>query len=486
MKYLRSVALWWALLVFGHLADARRHRLPLIFAITAIPGAAGAVTERKSGLQSPRLPTLGVGQSRVYRSLARYVVLVAGRRFGKSTLEAVRLFNKAYTKAHSENWYIAPTYRQAKTIFWDRLKETIPRMYVLKKNESELTITLKNRSKISLKGADNPDSLRGPGLDHVSFDEFANIQLEAWNVIRPALADRGGTASFVGSPAGFNHLYDFFNRGTIYRDRPTRNGRYPWRNWDAFLFTTLQGGRVPLEEIEAAQEELDPRVFRQEFLASFETLTGRVYGNFSRQPWPLGNIDPHIIDCQGELYIGMDFNINPMSAVVVQKVFGRPEVLDAIQLMTSNTEEMAQHLKQRYIGRKMTICPDASGQYAKGTNVKYGETDITILRRYGFAIDTGKSNPVVVDRINNTQSNLMAGRTAYRALKIHPRCEHLIKALEGLTWKKGTNIVDKTTGLDHITDALGYVLWQMFNVLAKHIPAVAPADSDLADFYSNS
>jgi hypothetical protein len=113
-------------------------------------------------LESPRLPTLGVAQSRVFNSMARYIVLVAGRRFGKSTLEAVRLFKKAYTKPDSINWYIAPTYSQAKTIFWDILKDTVPRMYVLKKNESELTIILKNRSKIALKGADNPDSLRGP------------------------------------------------------------------------------------------------------------------------------------------------------------------------------------------------------------------------------------------------------------------------------------------------------------------------------------
>lgn len=461
---------------------AHRDRGTSLLTLGIMAGPA-VVTQKKSSLESPRLSPLGVAQSRVFSSLARYIVLVAGRRFGKSTLEAQRLFRKAYTKPDSINWYVAPTYSQAKTIFWDILKDTVPRMYVLKKNESELTIILKNRSKITLKGADNPDSLRGPRLDHVSFDEFANIKVEAWNVIRPALADRGGTAAFIGSPAGFNHLYEFFNRGTIYRDRPNKAGRYPWRNWEGFLFTTLQGGRVPLEEIDAARDELDPRVFRQEFLASFETLFGRVYGNFSRQIWPLGNIDPHIIDTQRELYVGMDFNFNPMSAVVVQMVFGRPEVLDAIQLMTSDTEEMAQHLRARYPGRRVIICPDASGQYRKGTNAPFGQTDITILQRHGFEILSEKSNPVVVDRINNVQSNLMAG-SGYRAVHVHPRCEYLIKALEGLTWKKGTNIVDKTTGLDHITDAFGYVLWQMFNVLAKHIPAVAPDVSELTDFYA--
>jgi hypothetical protein len=472
----------WALaiaLLTGCATD-RRPGVPLL--VFAITGAPIVITQKKSSLESPRLPTLGVAQTRVFNSMARYIVLVAGRRFGKSTLEAVRLFKKAYTKPDSINWYIAPTYSQAKTIFWDILKDTVPRMYVLKKNESELTIVLKNRSKITLKGADNPDSLRGPRLDHVSFDEFANIKKEAWDVIRPALADRGGSAAFIGSPAGFNHLYDFFNRGTIYRDKANRAGRFPWRTWEGFLFTTLQGGRVPLDEIEAARDELDPRVFRQEFLASFETLTGRVYQNFSRQHWPLGNIDPHIIDCQQELYVGLDFNINPMSAVVVQRVFGRPEVLDAIQLMTSDTEEMAQHLRARYPGRRVIICPDASGK-ARHTSSPMGQTDFTILQRHGFELLMDRANPIIVDRINNVQSNLMAG-SGYRAVHVHPRCEFLIKALEGLTWKKDTNIVDKSTGLDHITDAFGYVLWQVFNVLAKHVPAVAPAVSDLTDFYS--
>ncbi len=484
MNWRRWYLLGWTCVLLAGCSEARTRRLPtwLLIGITAAPGAPAVITERKSALDSPRLPKLGIGQSRVYRSLARYVVLVAGRRFGKSTLEAVRLFHKAYTKPNSLNWYIAPTYNQAKTIFWDVLKSTVPRMYVLKKNETELSIILKNRSKITLKGADNPDSLRGPGLDHVSFDEFASIKPEAWNVVRPALSDKGGTASFVGSPAGFNHLYDFFNRGTIYKDRPNKSGRYPWRNWDGFLFTTLQGGRVPFEEVEAARDELDPRVFRQEYLASFETLFGRVYGNFSRQNWPLGNVDPFIIDTQRELYIGMDFNINPMSAVIVQSVFGRPEVLDAVQLMTSNTEEMASHLRARYPDRRLIICPDASGVQRR-SSAPMGQTDFTILQSHGFELLNDKSNPVVVDSINNLQSNLCSG-SGYRAIHVHPRAELLIKGLEGLTWKKGTNIVDKSTGLDHICDCLRYICWQQFNVLAKHIPGVAPVLTDQTDFYT--
>lgn len=450
-------------------------------------GAPLVLTTRKaSTMEPPRLSRLGAAQSRVFNSKARFVVLVAGRRFGKSTLEATRLFRKAYTKPGSNCWYVAPTYRQAKTIFWEMLKRTVPRMYVLKTNESELSVTLKNFSTISLKGADKPDRLRGPALDHVSFDEFATMKLEAYTeAIRAALSDRRGSVSFVGSPAGYNHLYEYFNRGTILRDRVNPKTKVkPWANWEGFQFTTLQGGRVPQDEIEAAREELDPRVFRQEYLASFETLAGRVYDAFIRQEWPSGNLDPHIVDVGRELYVGMDFNINPMSAVVVQEVFGRPEVLDCIQIMTSNTTEMADELRRRYPGRKLIICPDASGA-ARHTNAAFGQTDLTILERAGFELLMDRSNPVVVDRINNVQSLLCSG-SGYRAAHIHPRCEALIRSLEGLTWKKGTNIVDKSTGLDHMGDAFGYVCWQQFNVLAKHIPAVAPATTDLYDPFNDS
>jgi hypothetical protein len=442
-----------------------------------LAGIAGfiAITEKKS-LKSPELPTLGVAQSRVFQSVARFVVLVAGRRFGKTTLAAVRLFRKAYMKKASLNWYLAPTYRQAKNVLWQPLKSIIPRMYVLKINESELSITLKNYSVIALKGADNPDSLRGSGLDHVEFDEFATMKLAAYTEsIRAALSDKPGTASFIGSPAGFNHLYDYFNRGTTKRFELDNRGRAPWRNWEGFLFTTLQGGRVPVDEIEAAKEELDPRVFRQEYLASFVTLAGQVYDNFSRLNWPYGNIDPTIQDHGRELYVGMDFNINPMSAVVCQSIFGQCEVLVAIQLMTSNTQNMAQHLKELFPGRRLIICPDASGNQRR-SSAALGETDLTILESHGFEILTERSNPHPPDRINNVQSNLLSG-SLHRTTRIHPSCVHLIKGLEGLTWKEGTRIVDKKTGLDHICDAFGYVQWQVFNVLAKHIPAVAPAES---------
>lgn len=426
---------------------------------------------------------LGYWQAQIHRSPARYKVGVAGRRFGKTTLAVVRSLAKAVNIPKAKVYYIAPTYRMAKDLLWEPLKALIPKHYRARgswKNETELRVTLRNGSTIHLKGADNPDSLRGPGLDHATFDEYADMDPRTWpEVIRPALADKQGTADWWGTPKGFNHFYELWLQG-----QPEYRDKYP--EWESWTLTTLRGGRVPHEEILKALAELDIRVFRQEFLASFETMAGRVYDNFVRGKYPNGNLDAHILDLGQELYIGMDFNINPMSAVVLQKRKGLPEVLASIQLMTSNTDAMAKELRRRYPDRKLIVCPDASGNSGH-SNAPVGQTDFTILQSYKMEIRTGKVNPPPTDRINNVQSNLLTG-SGLRRLRIRPECKELIKGLEGLVWKKDvhrqdTTQVDKSVGLDHICDALGYVLWQEFNQLSHLLPRVAPVLSGIISPY---
>lgn len=408
----------------------------------------------------------GYYQGRILQDNHRNQLLVAGRRFGKTTKIAGKQLRKATRRWDQLIWYVAPTYKMAKEIYWERLKRVVPREWLKgKPNESDLMCRLKNNSVIQLKGADNPDALRGPGLDGADFDEYAMMKPNVYDIVRPALADKNGYAGFYGTPAGFNHFYDLFQRGVPHDTVP---------GWASFRFTTLQGGRVPRHELAAAREELDTRVFRQEFEASFETLKGRVYHAYSRDGWPVGNDDAALLDRGGELYVGMDFNVNPMSAVVVQKHFTQPQVLDEIELMTSNTQEMADEIKARYPGRRIIVCPDASGD-ANKTSAPMGETDFTILKRAGFEVLADRANPRVVDRHNNTNSNLCTA-SGLRRLRMRPHCKKLRKSLEGLVYKEGTSLVDKSSGLDHMGDALGYVLWQVFNVYERVQKLVAPEE----------
>ena len=96
-------------------------------------------------------------QAKIWTDKSRFRVLVAGRRFGKSTLAVNELLQNALLHNRSLNWYIAPTYKQAKQIGWRMLKDLVPKELVEKTNESELKIELTNGSLIELKGCDNPD-----------------------------------------------------------------------------------------------------------------------------------------------------------------------------------------------------------------------------------------------------------------------------------------------------------------------------------------
>jgi hypothetical protein len=177
-------------------------------------------------------------QWKVFRGSERFRVLVAGRRFGKTYLALVELCRAAWVPG-SLAWYVAPTYKQGKRIAWKPLKKMTQPYWAGKPNETELRIELRSGGTICLKGADNYDSLRGDGLDFLVLDEYASIAPEAWTeVLRPALADKQGRALFIGTPQGFNHFHELFDRARTLPD------------WEAFQFTTAQGGNVSPQELE--------------------------------------------------------------------------------------------------------------------------------------------------------------------------------------------------------------------------------------------
>lgn len=155
-------------------------------------------------------------------------------------------------------WYVAPSYRMAKQIMWPELVEAIPRSWVKKYNETILTITLVNGTKIELKGADNPDSLRGVGIHYLVMDEVQDIDPEAWTkVLRPTLASTGGHALFIGTPKAYNFLHTLWSMGK----------KAEARAWASWQFPTITSPFIPEEEIAAAREDMDEKSFKQEFEA---------------------------------------------------------------------------------------------------------------------------------------------------------------------------------------------------------------------------
>jgi len=387
-------------------------------------------------------------QRQVWDADHRFKLLCSGRRFGKTYLCITRLICWAMEKPGSLCWYVTANYRMAKQIAWRQLKTMTPDGMIAKKNETDLSIELINGSEIALRGADNEDSLRGVSLSALVVDEAAYVKQTAWEmVLRPALSDQNGPAWFITTPAGLNWFHDLWEQAQDQTD------------WDTFSFTTIDGGNVSAEEIEAARNTLDERTFRQEYLASFETLSGRVYPGFSDD-----NISEDIEDTGGPIYWGTDFNVSIMAGVLGSRVGDTLHIWDELAVKQSNTDEVCSMLKQRFPDRKIIAYPDPTGSARKTSSA--GRTDHDIIRRFGFGCISPKAPWAVKDKINATNTMIKSVKGSIR-LFVHPRCKHTIKALKNVTFKEGAEdyVIDKTANIEHWTDGLGYLILAEYNPL---------------------
>jgi len=386
---------------------------------------------------------LNMPQAAVAGSDARFRVLIGGRRLGKTFL-AIRELARFARIPERKVLYIAPSYRMAKQLVWKELKQKLYDLnWVDKANETELTVTLINGSEIMLRSADNYDSIRGLGVDFVVFDEFADIAKETWTeVVRPALSDRQGHGLFIGTPKGAaNWAKDLYDRGFVGDD---------WASWQ---FTTLDGGNVTAEEIEAAKDDLDERTFRQEYMASFETYSNVIYYNFDHKKLFREQME---VDVKDILHIGMDFNVSPISAVIAKSDGKTIQVFDNIEIYGSNTQEMCDEIKERYPNNRIIVYPDASG----GARSTKGISDHRILQQNGFVVKAPRRNPAVKDRINSVNAALQNANGDSR-LSIYFKCKRVIESLEKHSYKGDTRPPDNEHGFDQLTDALGYLVTRL-------------------------
>lgn len=214
--------------------------------------------------------SLHAAQMEIYRDRTRFRIVVAGRRFGKSHLAVAEACCAALderNKLRQPVYLIAPTQPQAKLIYWRQL---IDKLYgvITSTNVNEGLITLNNGVLIGVKGADNPDALRGPGLWMAILDEYASMKPFVWNeIIRPALTDSSGQAMFIGTPAGRNHFYDLYEMARTSGDP----------EWKAWHFESIRNPYLPPGEVEAARRTMSSAAFNKEFRASFSTGSGGAF-----------------------------------------------------------------------------------------------------------------------------------------------------------------------------------------------------------------
>ena len=394
---------------------------------------------------------LSIAQATVANDTHRFRTLISGRRFGKTTL-AIREMARFARIPNQTVWYVAPSYRMAKGIAWRPLKHRLLDLrWVEKINETELSIYLKNGTEISLKGAENPDSLRGRAINFLVMDEFADIDPTAfYEALRPTLADTAGSALFCGTPKGIgNWSYDLFQMPKEDSD-----------SWASFQYTTLQGGFVSETEIAEAQRLLDTRTFQQEFEATFTTAGNRVWYAFDREQ----NIKKWNQDTPTAIAVGMDFNIDPMSAVIFARHGDQVWAIDEIEIYGSNTDEMIQEINSRYPNirpERVMVYPDPASRQRKTS--AGGKTDLSILQNAGYIVKAPNAHNPVREGINAVNSRLCNSR-GERNFFVDPKCRRLIECLERQSYKEGTTQPDKESGYDHLTDATRYYFDYVFPV----------------------
>jgi hypothetical protein len=410
------------------------------------------------------------GQAEAYASDARFKVIAAGRRWGKTEMALAQLLT-ACLLTNGVYRYIAPTQKLARKTLWRRkLKRVLDPSWLAKPpNETNLEVWFKTGSILEVVGADDPDSLRGEGVSGAVLDEYADMAEETWpEAVRPSLADMRGWGLFIGTPKSFNHFHEVFERG--------HSDEHP--KWAAWSFKSLDNPLLDPDEVEEARRTTDPRTFRQEWEASFEALKGRAYYAFNRST----HVRPVELIRGLPACVMFDFNINPATATVGQfqgeevRAWREVWITDAGGEATRAAATAARQLLRDigWIG-EIRVYGDATGRAGKTT----GPSDHEVLKDVfpGATWCIPKAQPHVKDRVAavNSRFETMDGR--HHAV-IDPACKRLIADCEQVVFSDNGELDQRSNPqLTHSSSGWGYFVHREFPPVPK-LKAVATIRAD--------
>lgn len=348
--------------------------------------------------------------------------MACGRRFGKSVLARMIVLKWALEQ-EGLYWIVSPSYKQSKQIHWRDYQREIPPNVISKKNEVELSIELINGSRIELKGAENPDSLRGVKLRGLVVDECASIRNWDWlwqEALRPTLTDYSAPAFFIGSPKGFNSFYDMYLMGQ-------KEGEY--KSWK---FSSYDNPYIPKGEIDQAKLELTEDTFMQEYMAEFRRFTGLVYKDFDRDKYV-----KEIKDFDPVFYIrGLDRGFRHPSAMPIIAV-NKDDVwyqIDEIHEAGLTNPQLFNKINDKCEGKEFEL----------STMDSAAASDIKDLQDLGLDFlpvkkESGESGVNYVRyKIEKLTERIRTG-----GYYIHPKCEKTIWEFENYKWKEKNNPDDR-------------------------------------------
>lgn len=381
----------------------------------------------------------------------RFKVVPAGRRSGKTERAKRKLITEALVNPGERYFAAAPTSLQAKKIYWNDLRLMIPPMLIEKIMVSEQYIRLKTGAEIHVVGLDKPARIEGQPWRGGIVDEIADIKATAWQEnIRPLFDTIGMEDSWcwlIGVPDGLNHYYDLAEYAKSSGDPEW--GFYTWKSSDI----------LSAKAIESAKRQLDPRAFRQEYEASFETASGRVYADYNNDNHTDREFDPAL-----PIYWCHDFNFTPLSSAICQVVGGKVYCVGEIILESAIARESAAEFIDRFGAFKnqtVRIYGDASGHAGE----KHGHASDYIeirecLKQAGFdnvVMKVPRSNPSIRDGQNSLRAKIL-NAAGERSFFVNPsKAKYVDKGLKTVQLKDGSTFQEEDSQYQHVTTALRYM-----------------------------
>ncbi len=410
-------------------------------------------------------------QLEIFNSEKRFKVVAAGRRFGKSRLAAWILIIKALQSTEKDVWYIGPTFQQSKEIMWNMLKELLYGTDLIEQTyENTATIVLTNGRRISLKGSDRPDTLRGVGLSYVVLDEYASMKPDVWEkIIRPTLADVNRGALFIGTPEGKNHFYKLW----IEADKEGND------EWEQFQYNSTDNPLIDPEEVKVARETMSTQAFRQEFEASFVSFTGGIFEaewiQYQEEEPEEGNyviaVDPAGFEAV-EKERGVKGSALDETAIAVVKVTNDKWWVKDILHGRWHIKETANKILEAAIENEATTVGIEAGAL-KNAIIPYLEDEMRSSNRWVVITDVTHGGKKKADRITwSLQGRLEHGKITFNKGRWNDDLE--VQLLEFPTKGTHDDLIDALAYVDQVSvaDFMGTVEieddWEPFDELAGY------------------
>lgn len=395
-------------------------------------------------------------QLALIKDKVRFKVVPAGRRSGKTERAKRFVAKEALANPHERYFIAAPTRDQVKKIYWADMKRLCLVSLASKApSETDLIIYLDNGTEIHLIGLDKPQRIEGILWSGGVIDEIADIKPEAWdNHIRPALdtfnPSRPGYHAWcwlIGVPDGLNHYFDMYQYAV--------GGTDP--DWKAYHWTSAE--ILPPEKVESAKRQMSAKTFRQEYEASFEGATGRIYEDYGPDNLTQMQIAPHEQLCWMH-----DFNFTPMSSAIGVVRQDYLLLLDEIILTSATARQSALEFVEKYAdhrNRHVLIYGDPAGKAGE----KHGHTsdylDIEeVLRLHGFTYErrVKPAAPAIKDRQNSVRAKILNAAGERRLFVNSQKAPYAHKGLATVQLKAGSAFQEAVTDYQHITTAIGYMV----------------------------